>query len=139
MYKTQAALPLRHTVSASSHRVPLCLVPLKTSSLLSPQPLATTSLDFLTVLWVETKFFHGIARTDFQGPHTGDCGVANRFICVEGCPRLASVRPPSIPPRKRSDRVLSQQQGQSKGQCPEFLLHVKAEPCCSAHICGGGR
>ena len=122
-------------MSASPHKVSLC-VPFKINSLLSPQPLATTSLNFLTVLLVENRLFHRILRMDFQGPCTGDCGVAKWFICVEGCPQIANVPSPSIPPRKKSNLVLSQQ-GQSKSRCQSFCFTLKLSPFVAHAVCCG--
>ena len=52
-----------------------------------------------------------------------ETGVA-KFILVEGCPWVSSAPSSSIPPWKRANHV---QQGQNKGQHPQFLRHVKAE------------
>ena len=62
-----------------------------------------------------------------KDPCVGDCGVARRLIHVEGCPWVSGVPPPSVPP--------CPQQGQSKGQCPEFLLHNKAKSFRAHAIC----
>ena len=81
---------------------------------------------FVVVVFpVKRKLFHRITRRASQRPMHGDCGVA-WFVWVEMevaswvfNSHLCSSRHGKIQP--------CPQQGQSKSQCPEFLLHVKVQ------------
>ena len=75
------------------------------------------------LLSAEIRLFHGVTWKAFQVPHTGEGGVVS-FICVE-----IEASPWFPMPRLTTERVQPcLQRGQSKSQCPEFLLRVQAQP-----------
>ena len=77
--------------------------------------------------------FTGLRGKRSKNPHTGDCGVARWFIQVETCPWISSFSSPSIPPWKKSNRVLSKAKTKARVQSFCFTLKLRSsEPTPSA-------